>query len=194
MKVPPRRFLVLMGALLSLLLVFWLSGGFQGFPQPPRLAVGFVTVESDPFFHPMRGPTVLNGAAGLCAIFAVTNAGKDTSVWFDTCAVEQNVGTEWRRTPVLPYALRVTEIPRIGETPWVGITSDSVNNNYPPGTAWYYVVEWPPGVPTNACWRLELRYGAQPSPKAQKLDDALGVRLFSKRGRGETLLTPEVRP
>ena len=193
MKLPHRKYLIGLGALLLLLLVFWLGGGFRVFSAPARLAVVFVGVESDAVSRPPRATTVLNGVTGLCAIFAVTNAGKDASIWFDTCAVEERVGAEWRRIGLPPYSSRVTEVLRVGGKPWFGIASDEVNNVYPPGAGWYYVVAWPPDVPTNASWRLILRYGRAPSPLARKLDDALGLSLFSKRRRGQTITTAEVR-
>ena len=193
MKVPPRKCLIGLGALLLPLLVFWWCGGFRGITPPTRLAVLLVAVEGDPMHHPPGRSTVLNGITGLSAIFAVTNLSPDASIWFDTCAVEQKVEGGWRRIPVAPYGSRVTDQVRVGGNPWFGIASEEVNDAYPPETCWHYVVAWPPDVPTNASWRLQLRYGPQPSPKATKLDDALGLVLFAKRGRGQTILTPEVR-
>jgi hypothetical protein len=94
---------------------------------------------------------------------------------------------------VPPYPLRVTDQRRLGKQPWCAIASDDVNHVYPPGTCWNYVVAWPPGVPTNASWRLQLRYGRWASPKALKLNDALGMDLFPRRGNGQAIFTPEVR-
>lgn len=193
MKPTRRTCFIGLGAILLLLLVFWLSGGLRVFAAPARLAVGFVGVEDDPVSRPARGPTVLNGVTGLCAIFAVTNVGKDASIWFDTCAVEQRVGAKWRRIAVPPYATRVDEPMRSGGKPWFGITSDGVNNVYPPGTSWYYAVAWPPDVPTNASWRLQLRYGRSPSWLAKKIDATLGLEVFTKRRTGQTISTSEVK-
>ena len=153
-----------------------------------------VAVENDPTRFRPNGPTVLNGSPGLCAIFAVTNLSQDVSIWFDTCAIEQKVGGEWRRIPVPPYQARVSAQLRIGATPWFAIASDEVNHVYPPGTCWNYVVAWPREVPTNATWRLEVRYGRQPSARARKLDDAIGFNLFARRGKAQSLSTPEVNP
>ena len=174
------------------LLVFWWGEGFRA-AKLTRLGVVLLAVERDPTHHPPERSTVLNGITGLCAIFAVTNSSEEASLWFDTCAVEQKTEGGWRRTEVAPYELRVIRKPGVGGTPWNGIASDDVNHVYPPGTCWNYVVAWPPGVPTNATWRLELRYWRRASPRAMKLDDRFGVELFARRGRGQTILTPEVR-
>jgi hypothetical protein len=193
MKLPRRTYLLGLGAFLLPLLVLWLCGGLGAASAPAKLAVVLVGVERDPVSHPPKGRTVLNGGTGLCAIFAITNIGKDASIWFDTCAVEQKVGAEWRRFAVHPYASRVVEQIRAGGKPQFWIASDEVNNVYPPGTGWFYVVPWPPDVPTNTSWRLQLRYGRAPSPVARKLDDTLGLSFFAKRKKGQTITTAEVR-
>lgn len=193
MRLPRRSFLVGVGVALLATVLFWLCGGLRIGSAPTRLAVVFVNVQNDPVSHPPKGPTVLHGGLGLCAIFAVTNVGTDASMWFRTSAVEHRVGEEWRRNPVPPYRSRVVDQLRTGGKPWFLIDSDDVNDVFPPGRGWYYAVPWPPDVPTNAVWRLELRYGRLPSPRARKVDDQLGVRLFARRGQGRTLVTPEVR-
>jgi hypothetical protein len=178
---------------LLLFVVFWSCGGFPAF-KPTRLAVVLAAVEADPMHHlPRERATVLNGITGLCAIFAVTNLSQEDSVWFDTCAVEQKVEGKWLHMPVPPYARRVTDQIRAGRKPWYGIASDEVNHIYPPGTCWNYAVAWPPDLPTNAVWRLQLRYGRQPSPKAKKIDDAIRINLFARHGKGDVLFTPEVK-
>ena len=73
-----------------------------------------------------------------------------------------------------------------------GMANDEVNSVYAPATGWFYLVGWPPDVPTNATWRLEVRYGRAPSRAAEKLDDALGLHVFARRGKGQTIWTPEV--
>jgi hypothetical protein len=129
MKLPPRRYLIGLGGLLLLFVVFWSCGGFRAF-KPTQLAVGLVRVEADPMhFWPQRF-TVMNGITNLCAIFAVTNLSQEDSVWFDTCAVEQNVEGKWVNIPVPPYARRVTDQIRAGRKPWYGIASDEVNQIY----------------------------------------------------------------
>jgi len=68
-----------------------------------------------------------------------------------------------------------------------------------PGGTCGFVVEWPPGVPTNANWRLQLRYGRAPSAFTKKMGDMfdftgkLGSRLFNQRRVEGTMATPEVR-
>ena len=192
MRRVPRKYQIVAALILLPVLVFWLFGGFRTGSPSARLTVGFLGAQYDPVSHPPNGPTVLNGGTGRCAVFAVTNAGENASLWFDTCALEQKVAGEWRRTPVPPYALRVVDRLRAGSNAWFLIASDEVNNVYPPGRAWFFVVAWPPDVPTNSCWRLGLRYGPAPSATASKLDAALGINFFARR-RGEMLFTPEVR-
>ncbi len=191
MNLPPSKYVIGVGLLL-LLLVCWWGGGLR-VAKPTRLGVQLLAVASDPMHRPAERATVLNGITGLSAIFAITNDSQDASVCFDTCAIEQKSQGEWQRTEVPPYDSRVTQKRRVGGTPWVGIASEDVNHVYPPGTCWNYVVEWPPGVPTNATWRLQLRYWRRASPTAMKLDDKLGIDLFPRRGRAQTISTPEVR-
>ncbi len=191
MKLPRLRYLFGLGALVLLSLLVW--SGFRA-DSTPRLTVVFVGAENDPISHPPNGPTVLHGGRGLCAVFAVTNISKQDAIWFNTCAVEQKVGSEWRRTLVPSYLSRV-----LGAKPWFLIDSDDVNDVYPPGRAWYYVVPWPPNLPTNAIWRLQLRYGRAPSAFTKKMSSTfdftgkLGSALFNTRRATGTLVTPEVR-
>jgi hypothetical protein len=191
MNLPPAKHGLGVGALLLLLLLLCWGAGLRA-AKPVRLEVLFLAVVEDPTHRPPERPTVLNGITGLSAIFAITNGSQDASVWFDTCAIEQKIQGEWQWTEVPPYESRVSQKRGAGGTPWSGIASADVNHVYPPGTCWNYVVAWPPGVPTNASWRLQLRYWRRASPTAMKLDDKLGVNLFARRGRGQTILTPEV--
>jgi hypothetical protein len=191
MKSPSCKYLFGLGALLLLALVVW--SGFRAGSTPPRLAIELAGVENDPITHPPNGLTVLHGGRGLCAIFAVTNISKDASIWFTTWGLEQKVGAEWRRIRVPRYESRVVGKLRAGGDPWFLVDSDDVNNVFPPGRGWYYVVPWPANVPTNAAWRLKLRYGRAPSQMAEKIDNQLGVRFFAKRRKGQTMATSEVR-
>ncbi len=156
--------------------------------------MALVGVENDPISHPPNGPTVLHGGRDLCAVFAVTNISKRDAILFNTCAVEQRVGQEWRRTLVAAYLARV-----LAQKPWLLIDSDDVNDVYPPGRAWYYVVPWPPNIPTNATWRLQLRYGGAPSAFTKKMSSTfdftgeVGSTLFNMRRATGTLVTPGVR-
>ncbi len=136
----------------------------------------------------------MNGITGLCAVFALTNhGGTNNSIWFDTCAIEQRVGTDWRRIDVPPYPAR-SQQKADGSRPWFGIASDDAPmSSFLPETCVYFVVEWPRDVPTNGCWRLQLRYGPNPSPIAKKWDDTLGSHWFARRRIEGTIYTPEVR-
>lgn len=191
MNLPPPKYVLGVAVLLPLLVCWW-GGGFQA-AKPTKLGVELLAVVTDdPMHRRAERSTVLNGITGLSAIFAVTNGSQDASLYFDTCAVEQKIQGEWQRTEVPPYESRVRQKRGVGAPPWSGIASDDVGG-YPPGTCWNYVVAWPPGVPTNATWRLQLRYWRCASPTAMKLDDELGIDLFPRRRSGQTILTPEVR-
>jgi hypothetical protein len=192
MKRRPQQYLPVLGALLFLLLLFGWGNGIRRGSAPPRLAVGLVAVENNPGHPRARAPTVLNGITGLCAIFALTNISKDASIWFDTSAVEQRVGSEWRRIPVPPYESR-ERIHLQGGKPWWAIASNSTGTKFSPGTSCHFVVAWPPDLPTNASWRLELCCGPEPSANARKWDAMLGFRWFTRRTKGQTVYTPEVR-
>ncbi|MCL5096611.1 MAG: hypothetical protein M1608_03565 [Candidatus Omnitrophica bacterium] len=151
-----------------------------------------MAIETNAAARPVRAPTVNANFKGLCAIFAITNAGKRASVWFDTCAVEQRVGSGWRRFEVQPYNTR--GYPETGgANPWHGIASDMSGADLAPGTYLNYAVEWPREVPTNASWRLELLCGIEPSTAARKWDANLGIRWFTRRRNGQTIYTAEVR-
>lgn len=153
-----------------------------------------MAVQNEPLAHWHKAATVMHGSRGLCAIFGVTNTSAHDSIWFNTWALDQKVGGEWRQQVLPPYASRSR-----GAKACYLIDSDDVNNVYPPGRGWYYVVPWPPDIPTNAAWRLELRYGRAPSPLIKTMDRAfaftriLGFTVFDKRRAEATLLTPEVR-
>jgi hypothetical protein len=192
MKSRRQFYLGVLGALLFLLLVFWWGGGLRGGSAPARLAVALVAVENNPGHPRARGPTVLNGITGLCAIFAITNIGKEDSIWFDTSAVEQRIGADWRRIDVPRFAARMEQRAN-GANPWLGISSDEVSYPFSPGFHYYFVVEWPRDVATNAAWRLELRSGPAPSQKAKEWDKKLGLRFFSRRRNGQITYTSEVR-
>ncbi len=195
----PKRLLAL-GALLLLALA--MGSRIRGRAVSPPPAVGLLSVENNPLAHPPRVPGVFNGVTGLSAFFVVTNVGKDAGIWFDTCALEQKVGAEWQRTPVPPYTVRVVQRLLAGQKPWHLIASDFFPGTDPmlrPGTVCSFAVEWPPSVPTNATWRLQLRYGRAPSAFTRKMSDTfdftgkLGSMLFNTRRADGMLLTPEVR-
>lgn len=190
MKLSSRKGVIVFGLLGVAFLVFGLFWGLSP-SAPARLSVTLVGVASNP--RPAAtGLTVLGGIQGLCAMFAVTNIGKDGSIWFDTCAVEQRVGSGWQRTAVEPYAKRAYSETG-GPKPWQGMASDHLGTDFSPGMGWYIAVQWPHQVPTNAPWRLQLQCGLAPSPKAKKWDNKLGVTFFTKRRNGQTIYTPEVR-
>jgi hypothetical protein len=190
MKLSPRKCIIVLGMLLLAFLVLGLCWGFWP-SAPARLSVTLVDVESEPG-PAASGPTVLAGIKGLCAMFAVTNIGKDGSIWFDTCAIEQRIGSGWQRTAVEPYARRGYSATG-GANPWHGMASDLLGTDFSPRMGWYIAVEWPRQVPTNESWRLQLQCGLDPSPKAKKWDNKLGVTFFARRRNGQTIYTPEVR-
>lgn len=188
-----RKVLLSFAALLLLGGLLW--SAFRARTASPPLAVVLVKVQNDPLSHWHQPGTVLHGGRGLCAIFAVTNTSPRDRLWFNTWALEEKIGPQWRRTILATYASRN----RAGHPAFL-IDSEDVNDLYPPGRAWYYVVPWPSGIPTNATWRLLVRYGKAPSPLTIKLADtfdftkSFGFTLFNKRRPEGTLVTAEVRP
>jgi hypothetical protein len=150
-----------------------------------RLSVEFIRLRSKvDLAYRLTGFTIINpgelGMSDLYALFAVTNAGKDASIWFDTASVEQKTEAGWQR--IVPT-----------RSSWGGITSDCLNMYWPPGYGCFYAVAWPPGIPTNAPWRLKVKYGKAPSPLATKIADNLGLKFIAPRRQERTVSTLEVR-
>jgi hypothetical protein len=116
------------------------------------------------------------GATGLCALFGVTNIAPKEFIWFKASVVEQRTETGWQ--PFVPNGA------------WSGVEGSV----WQPGYGCLYAVGWPPGLSTNATWRLRVAYGREPSLLGTLINQKLGWEIF-KRGRQEsTVISSEVKP
>jgi hypothetical protein len=111
------------------------------------------------------------GATGLCAMFRVANITSNQFIWFKTASVEQKTETGWR-----PF------VPSKGS--WSGIEGLL----WRPGYACLVAVGWPPGLSTNASWRLQVSYGRDPSTFGILVNQKLERDIF-KSGREESTVS-----
>jgi hypothetical protein len=117
-------------------------------PPPNRLELG-------------RGASGLS-ATGTCALFWVTNAGSPKDrVWFDTLQVEQKVDGQWRA-----FTPTSKEWSGVEGSVWMG------------GYGCMYAIEQPPGLTTNAVWRLQVRFGRDRSSFRLMINSWLGREFF----------------
>ncbi len=82
----------------------------------------------------------------MCALFLVTNTTRIEFLWFKTACAEEKSGGEWKQ--IVP-----------GANAWSGVEGYL----WMPASGCYMAVGWPPGLSTNASWRLRVRYGRDPS-------------------------------
>jgi hypothetical protein len=146
--------------LLLLPLVLW--GSSRPVPAATSLSVGFVGLTNGPArqMKPTR-IEVCQGATGLCAMFSVRDVSSNRWIWFKTASIEQKTPTGWQ-----------TFLPN--RASWSGI-----NGGYwSPGYGCLYAVGWPPGLPTNATWRLRVSYGPEPSRLGMIVNRKLGREIF----------------
>jgi hypothetical protein len=164
-------------------LSFVISRASRGGTPPNKLAVIFIEMTNNPT-RTMGPPRVevCQGATGNCALFLVTNITKKEYLWFKTAFAEQKVGTAWKQL-------------NPGTNAWSGIEGSL----WMPGYGCFMAVGWPPGLPTNATWRLRVRYGKDPSGLGiiinQKLaEPALGRDLFQSSKAANAVTSSEVVP
>ena len=112
----------------------------------PELTVQFVGFTNDPVesMSPVR-VCMSQGTTGLCALFRVTNPDANASAQFNTTGIEVNQGPGWESVPV--------------PGPSYGVGGGS----WTPGYGCLYAVGWPPGVSTNATWRLQVSVAHEPA-------------------------------
>src|SRR6266496_3199306 len=136
-------FIVVILLLLGCLL--WMS--VRSHERDRSLAVVFVGWTNNPqhTFSPFRVEVVPQGATGLCALFRVTNVRRSGYILFSTSSVETNDGRGW--TAFVPAGS------------WSGVGGST----WTPGYTCLYAVGWPPGLPTNSSWRLQLSVAREPS-------------------------------
>ena len=134
--------------------------GYAG-PPTTKLSVEFVGMTNNP--TPQRKPILLavtTGATGLCALFSVTNNSTTQAIWFDTVSIEQRTAAGWK--PFVPSG-RWTEV---GGLQWL------------PSHGCLLAVAWPPGLATNATWRLQMSYGRDTSTSGPPLKQNPNVCQF----------------
>jgi hypothetical protein len=141
-----------------------------------KLSVLFVGMTNNPI-RTMGPPRVevCGGAAGYCALFLVTNTSPKQCLWFKTGFVEQKTAGGWKRLA-------------LGTNAWSGIAGSL----WTPAYGCLVAVGWPPGLPSNACWRLGMDYGAEPSGLARLVNARLGWDLFHSGKKENALYSSEV--
>lgn len=159
-------------ALLLLALVLW--GSSRPVPAATSLSIGFVGMTNGPArqMKPTR-IVVCEGATGLCAMFSVRVVSSNRWIWFKTASIEQKTPTGWQT--FLPNG-----------TPWSGVEGGL----WSPGSGCLYAVGWPPGLPTNATWRLRVSYGREPSTLGRRVNRKIGLAIF-RSGREEAVISTE---
>jgi hypothetical protein len=170
----------LFAALLVLSLVSWFTLASRNRSAPNKLAVILVGLTNNPT-RTMGPPPVevCQGGTGLYALFLVTNITRNQFLWFKTAFVEQKTQGGWER--LVP-----------GNTLWSGVEGSL----WMPSYSCLMAVAWPPGLSTNASWRLQVSYGREPSRFGillnQKLEPMLGRELFHSGPEENKIASPEV--
>lgn len=163
-------------AALLVLGVYWSWSELGRRVQPQKLAVLFTGMTNN-VTRTMGPPRieVCGGSSGDCALFLVTNVSRGQYLWFKTAWVERKAETGWERfTPT--------------NQSWSG----------PEGSLWapaygcFFAVGWPPGLPTNGCWRLQMRYGRDPSALGIIINQHTGREFFHSGQAESTFPSPEV--
>jgi hypothetical protein len=160
-----------------MLVIFWFWGRGHPGTQSPKLSVVFMGITNNPMrqFSPTR-IEVCQGATGLCALFWVANITSNKWIWFKTASVEQKTDTGWLQF-----------VPTNRD--WAGINGGAWGPRY----GCFYAVRWPPGLPTNASWRLQTGYGREPSHLGLVVNQKLGLEVFRSRGQESIVPSSEVK-
>jgi hypothetical protein len=112
----------------------------------------------------------------MCALFLVTNVTARDLLWFNTPFAEQKLGGEWK--PLVR-----------GANAWSGVEG----RLWTPGYGCFMAVGWPPGLDTNACWRLRVSFGRDPSLLRilinQKFAQPLLGRELFRSGNAENMIS-----
>ena len=169
-----HKYTVTVFAFVLLLLALVLWGSSRPVPAATSLSVGFVGMTNGPArqMTPTR-IVVCQGATGLCAMFSVRDVSSNRWIWFKTASIEQKTPTGWQT--FLPNG-----------TSWSGVEG----GYWSPGYGCLYAVGWPPGLPTNATWRLRVSYGREPSRLGMVVNRKLGREIFHS-GREEAVISSE---
>jgi hypothetical protein len=177
MSYPGRYILVVAAGLFFLGYVVSVSVHTKA--KAPLLSITFQGWTNNPVRSPPPNRLELaRGATGRCALFWVTNAEPfDHTLWFDSFEVEQNTNGQW---------LAFTRTNSL----WSGVE----------GSVWWggygcmYAVGWPPGLPTNATWRLRIRCGRDLSPIKLRINEKLRRKIFHPDQKHMVLWSSEVIP
>jgi hypothetical protein len=172
----PQQSMAFSAALVVLLLAFLLWSGIYAGGPTPKPSVMFVGMTNNPTrqMTPTR-VEVTEGATGLCALFRVTNIATKEHIWFRTALVEQKTEAGWK--PFVPSGAS-----------WCGVGG----SQWSPGYSCLIAVGWPPGLATNATWRLQLRYGRDPSTLGTIVNQKTGWELFPSGKEESTIPSSEV--
>jgi len=176
---PNRRYIVAVAVLLlfGFTFVLWMLN--RNGKQMSPLSVTFAGWTNNPAWTPPPNRLELGrGATGQCALFWVTNTGKPSQrVWFDTMKVEQRVDGQWRAFPPT-------------NTRWSGVEGSI----WPGGYGCHYAVALPPGLETNATWRLQVRCGRDRSSLKLVINSWLGRESFRRSKEYVSFPSSEVIP
>ncbi len=177
MKAFGRRWLVVVAAVLLVLLTCLWWGRTPGGPSTTKLAVVFVGLTNNPTaaVTPAR-VELCRGATGLCAVFLVTNITKSKRIWFETSGVERRTDSGWQ--PLAP-----------DPSSWSGVAGSVWTPEY----GCLYAVGWPPGVSTNASWRLQMRYGLEPPDVGLAINQVLGRNVVPRGKVVQAVPSSEVK-
>jgi hypothetical protein len=159
---------ILAGIVLLLVILLFMDNAHVSGPAK-KLSVVFVGMTNNPARQ--MTPTRIElsqGATGLCAMFWVSNAPANHFIWFKTDSVEQKTETGWQRF-----------VPSGGD--WSGVEG----SRWQPGYGCFFAVGWPSGLATNATWRLQVRYGRDPSTLGIIVNEKTGREIF-RSGKAES--------
>ena len=170
-----RRYTAFSGILILLLLGYtWKLARNSVVPVKRDLSVVFVGFTNNPqhTMQPVR-VEVVQGATGRCALFRVTSVSTNNYIRFNTSSVESNDGRGWAQfAPV---------------SSWAGVEGSV----WSPGYSCLYAVAWPPGLPTNMAWRLQLSVAREPSGLREYVNRKLGREVFGPYRR-QAMVSSEV--
>ena len=172
----PKRFIAVLAVLALFLMAYLFWSGIHVSAPTTKLSVVFVGITNSPTrtMTPTR-IEVCQGATGLCAMFWVTNIDARQTIWFKTTSVEQKTEAGWR-----PF------VPSGGA--WSGIEGSLWQAGY----GCFYAVGWPPGLPTNATWRLQVSYGRDPSNFGIIVNQETGRNIFPSGKKESTISSSQV--
>jgi hypothetical protein len=174
-----RRHILVFAILLVFVLapMLWMLG--RNGNQLSPLSVTFAGWTNNPAWTPPPNRLELGrGATGRCALFWVTNTGNPRErVWFDAMKVEQKVDGQWRAfVPANPG--------------WSGVEGSIWMGGY----GCHYAVALPPGLQSNAIWRLQVRCGRDRSSLKLVINSWLGREFFRRSEGHVSLPSSEVIP